>query len=249
MQHVTLRSDRRSASRAAGGFTLVELLVVIGIIALLISLLMPALTSARRQAQTTQCLSNLRQVFLGLTMYANDSRGWLPPPILSHVGTAYPTWNQHLHKYPPTTLKWQAPSNYVSTSKIFDCPAHLPDNQQRGSYGINGRMVTDAAGGAVRVYFTSSLYGDYYRLTRTRKPADMYLVGETPRNSAGSQEYVLMRNASASPAFRHGKNDQSNMLFHDGHVTTLNKKSLQFEVYYNLPWWNRPNYSSTYGMP
>jgi prepilin-type N-terminal cleavage/methylation domain-containing protein len=60
------------------GFTLVELLVVIGVIALLISILMPALNSARSAARLVQCQSNLKQVHNALLIYANVNQGYLP---------------------------------------------------------------------------------------------------------------------------------------------------------------------------
>jgi prepilin-type N-terminal cleavage/methylation domain-containing protein len=59
-------------------FTLIELLVVIGVIAVLIGLLLPALSKARKQSQQVVCMSNLRQLGLAMTMYTNANGGWFP---------------------------------------------------------------------------------------------------------------------------------------------------------------------------
>jgi len=64
-------------SRRRNGFTLVELLVVIGIIALLISILLPALNKARESARTVACASNARQLTMAANMFANEHKGWM----------------------------------------------------------------------------------------------------------------------------------------------------------------------------
>lgn len=90
------------------GFTLVELLIVLGIVAVIAAILFPVFSSVRRKARMTECASNLHQIGLALHQYANDSDGDYPPddPLLSH--------NPH--------LVWTLLTPYTHNADVFHCP-------------------------------------------------------------------------------------------------------------------------------
>ena len=92
-------------------FTLVELLVVIGIIALLIAILLPTLGRAREQAKRVQCQSNLRSIGQGLTIYLNQSKGLLPvAPKTTGAGEEFDAWY------------WRAPGGLYTLATIGQSP-------------------------------------------------------------------------------------------------------------------------------
>src|SRR5689334_4961320 len=89
---VMSKTPNRSSIR--GGFTLVELLVVIGIIAILVAFLMPALTKARESALRAACGTQMRQYGIALQIYLNDYKGWLPSGSRAQgdLGSDYVNW-------------------------------------------------------------------------------------------------------------------------------------------------------------
>jgi prepilin-type N-terminal cleavage/methylation domain-containing protein/prepilin-type processing-associated H-X9-DG protein len=139
--------SRKSTSRSSGGFTLIELLVVISIIAILIAILLPALAGARAAAQTTACLSNIRQIGTAYKEYCSNG---MPQGFLYDVGT----WPIELTPYlgtpntpTPTGPTWlNANERYIPTNveKALLCPYTLmPPGYSYTSISGNDYWPTD----------------------------------------------------------------------------------------------------------
>jgi len=121
------KSQWTGAARAVRGFTLIELLVVIAIIAILASMLLPALSSARNRAWRVQCASQQRQLGLGFTMFATDHEDRFPAAGYGVSDTSQLAWDCWIHRYiggnAPEASLLNALTPTVFAPKIELCPA------------------------------------------------------------------------------------------------------------------------------
>ena len=237
----------RNTLRKAAGFTLVELLVVIGIIALLISILLPSLQKARSAANAVACASNMRQYGLAVYQYSMDNKGY------------FPLFDDSVSGFSPESVWWNTLAKYLSqpqnldpdyydslygqieqTRKLRSCPAD-PENVAIGpNYGGYRIQGVDPWGPILygRTLPTHAVWG--IKMTEVKKAANWIMFVEThspyytmysPTNwffdTDGDQDgildvfnYWLGWNAynGGSPKVHHG---YSNVLFCDGHVVLM----------------------------
>ena len=175
------------------GFTLIELLVVIAIIGILAGILLPVLSRARESARKTQCMSNVKQIGMGLIMYANENN------------ESFPSDSAYSGSYPAMRGLNLLYDTYVSDNKVFNCTS---DTTVTGA--SNAGMSVSTSGGTEAFTSTQSSYG-YDRSHTQADDADVALAADRPPATPS---------ATASTA-NHNSRGQ-NVVYVDGHVEFVN---------------------------
>lgn len=215
-----------TAAAPSSGFTLVELLVVIGIIALLISILLPALSKARVQAMKVQCSSNLHQIFIICSTYAVDAKtGWMPYNYQEVPGRIYDDHLDQSGQYnsdnrylfaPVKSFPWSSPQlpptagQYGKTAKIFYCPFVSdyypgPDSpllQRPGNIGDVFPVCTDGTPN-----LCTDIYANVPASGRHHTDSDYVIVGGLVPGS--ESQYYICDPSNGQPYIPPGGNAQA----------------------------------------
>ncbi len=135
------RASRHQPGIARGAFTLVDVLVSLVIIAILMGMLLPALSHASESARRVVCQSNVRQIGLAIVMYADDNKGAMPPSIYLPTNTTQraddrpqsmttlllPEPERQPNQSPWDGLGMLYDKEYLTAAKVFYCPSHTGD--------------------------------------------------------------------------------------------------------------------------
>lgn len=181
------------------GFTLVEMLVVIGILGLLMAILLPVLSKARDRADQAQCLNNSRQLVLAWTLYSQDYADKLVPNVdgmlggftnwvAGHMGNKLDAKDAQLLIDPNRSLL----SSYLKVSQVFKCPAD--ESQFPRSVSMNCRMnpTRPLDGGLARwVRGLGERYVSFRKLTDIKYPDRIFVILDESEKSINDAYFVV----------------------------------------------------------
>jgi prepilin-type N-terminal cleavage/methylation domain-containing protein/prepilin-type processing-associated H-X9-DG protein len=204
------------------GFTLVEVLVTIAIIAVMMAILLPTLSVARESSRTVQCIANLRQLGLAAQFYTTQFRGSFP---IAYDGTA--SWDFRITTDPatgapkpvPGILWWSTSPMKIQQCPSFDGRSNTPHDPYTG-YNYNVSFIGHGVGEAIQAPA---------RLSQVKRPSQTALFGDGAwRNGANKYmrapfpnpgDATFIGRFAGTQGFRHRKS--TNVCFVDGHVESL----------------------------